>query len=273
MRRIVTGANIAAALLAAALALPVHREAQAAGPQLLRYHWVVGQRFGYARTDTSIATDHYPTASAVKSTSKEVDKYSERSTVTKVYPDGSGLVHTVFSHVSVTKNGKTRTYDLSHYALDVRKSTLGAVLSTRSSGSLPPGLVDSNESEEFSNPTPTRYPAGTVSVGGTWPVADTSEGETSSYRFRLLATGSANGRPTLTISVGHVSVRGTEGGLQLTGTGTWSGSETLYVDTGALAAPYHMVMSVKIAVKGTVEGVVVDGVTSDSDVDEAVPLR
>ena len=271
MRRPVTVLSIAAVVLSASLIAPLSGSGQthAAGGVLLRYHWTVGQHFSERATSSQDIAVVFPKVPGASSTSKEIDRYISSYTVTKVFPDGSGLVHIVYSNVSITKDGKTAQYPLKGYALDLKVSTLGDVLSKTTTGKASADLPS-----DITDPTPIDYPKAAIPVGGSWTRSDTIASlGTMVEHLRLESVGSMQGRQTATLVVtAAVPIWTTMNGMAVKGTLTVSGKQVVFVDVFADAAPVHMTMSLNATIKGPIDGVTMSGTMTISSTEDGIPL-
>jgi len=269
MRRSVIVANITAALLIASLIAPVSANVHAAGGVLLRYHWTVGQHFSSSTVSSQDTSLVFPKLPAANQTSKEIDRYTSVASVTKAFPDGSGIVHITYSNVSITKDGTTTKYPLKGYAIDVKVSSLGTVLSKttigKASADLPSDLTD---------PRPLEYPKAAIPVGGTWSKSQAIPPlGTMIEHIQLQSIGSVQGRQTATLAVkATVPINTSISGLAVTGTLNASGTEVIFTDTSADAAPNHLTMSLEASMKGLINGVNVAGTMTLSAVDEGTPV-
>jgi hypothetical protein len=246
-------------LLAASLCAPARIGAHAAGGALLRYHWVVGQHWSDSEVDTSkTILQAKPVALGLNGTTVEVDRYTSTATVTKVFADGSGLVRVTYSKVSITKDGKITHYPLSGYALQLRVTTMGKVVSKKVLGSaahlsdLPSSITD---------PKPTPYPQAPAQVGTTWTETQTQAGLGAVvYHLQVVALGSMGGRPTLTLhEYVNAPVRYSASGLVFAGVIAASGTGTSFIDTGATATTTTVPLALHAKLNGTIQGIKVSG--------------
>jgi len=261
--------NIAAALIVASLIItPIPTNVRAAGAVLLRFHWSVGQQFSESSVDSQTSAVTFPKLPAADSASTEVDRYTSVATVSKVFPDGSGLVHLTYRNVSITTGGKTTTYPLKGYALDLRISTLGKVLSKVTTGTASSAL-----SSDITDPTPLVYPVAAIPIGGSWSDSEVISGlDTVTEHLQLQAIGSVQGRQTATILLtANVPLKTTISGLAVSGAIVASGKQVVFVDTETAAEAGRLAMSMKASLKGSIDGTSVTGTMALSEVQVSTP--
>lgn len=234
-------------LLALPLALPT--PIQASPGTLLRYHWVVGAQIRQRETDTTVKTLRLSPPLLPIHSDTSAWRYTTIQTVTKVYPDGSGMVRTTFSGVRFTVAlpvSVSRAYLLTGYFVDQRISTRGTLLNQTVHGALPADMLFPSS---IARPIPLQYAAAPVTVGSTWQQLYFGT-ERSMYQVRAL--GSLHGQPTVTFTmIMHQPLHST---VFANGLLTGQAREEVVTATGALVTPFHAVFIETETINAVVHG-------------------
>lgn len=252
-----------AAALATSAALAPLGSGQAAGGQLLRGHFVVGQHFTTVEDSTTISRINAVLSGAGQkqkliTNDIESDHFPITVTVNKVYADGSGLFAITFGPSTVIKNGKTARLSMKGYTVLEHITTDFHMLSRKTVGA---SAVPASLASSIPNTEPTRYPKNPVQVGGTW---DQSESippfGAITVHYTLTGLGTQGGRATAsTHAVIAQPGRLSSSGLVLQGMLTGSSSSQSLVDTGQEVTPSINTFLFKGKVSGVVSGFTVKG--------------
>jgi hypothetical protein len=263
MRNRGTRTILAASLLAASAFAGAPHMARAAGPVLLRAHFVAGQHF--VELDDSITNTkinvkftgkNAPAPMALNQTEK--DHFPIMLDVKKVYADGSALVRISFGPSTVTMDGKVQNLSMKGYYKEMHLATNFSVISSKTYGA---ALIPAAASGSIPNTDPTKYPAKPVTVGSTWTDKEASPPMgflTATYTVQ--AIGTANGRPTITAhAVINQPAQLSESGLTFKGTISGFDDQTTYIDTSTDVVPSHGSIIFKGSVGGMLSGIKATG--------------